>query len=142
LIYDTIPEQVDKTKKLWIYQYRNSTSQEWNSFYSFPEIEFIAQDFEVMNYYTSTSQGETNFQTRTVLIVRFLRGKREEEGIVGKVMLVNGEVKRNDGGKTRVVMVCKNEEERVKALKEHFAMELTEEEIQGVKGRNVELVEV
>jgi arylamine N-acetyltransferase len=147
LIYDTIPQQVDQSKKLWIYQYRNSTSQEWNSFYCFPEFEFLSQDFEIMNYYTSTSQGETNFQTRRVLIVRFLRGKREEdegderEGIVGKVMLVNGEVKRNDGGKTRVVTVCKSEEERVQALKEHFAMDLTEEEIQGVKGRNVELVE-
>ena len=146
LIYDTIPQQVDQSKKLWIYQYRNSTSQEWNSFYCFPEFEFLAQDFEIMNYYTSTSQGETNFQTRTVLIVRFLRGKIEDgddEGkcIVGKVMLVNGEVKRNDGGKTRVVIVCKSEEERVQALKDHFSMELTEEEIQGVRGRNVELVE-
>jgi arylamine N-acetyltransferase len=146
LIYDTIPPQVDQSKKLWIYQYRNSTSQDWNSFYCFPEIEFLAQDFEIMNYYTSTSQGETNFQTRTVLIVRFLRGKGEDgdderEGIMGKVMLVNGEVKRNDGGKTRIVMVCKSEEERVQALKDHFSMELTEEEIQGVRGRNVELVE-
>ncbi len=113
---------------------------EWNSFYAFPETEFLPADFEVMSYFTSQSTGETNFQTRTVLIVRFLRGEKEEEGIVGKVMLVNAEVKRNDGGKTKLVMTCKTEEERVKALKEHFGIELAEEDINGVRGRNVELL--
>ena len=93
-----------------------------------------------MNYFTSTSHGETNFQTRTVLIVRFLRGEREQEGIVGKVMLVNGEVKRNMGGKTEVVKVCETEEERVGALEEYFAITLTKGEKVGVRGRNVELL--
>jgi hypothetical protein len=54
-------------------------------------------------------------------------------------MLVNGEVKRNDGGRTRVVQVCKTEEERVKALRDHFAIELPEEEINGIKGMSTEL---
>lgn len=76
-----------------------------------------------------------------MLIVRFLLGKVEgdKEGIVGKMMLVNGEVKRNDGGKTRIEMDCQTEEERVKAFEEFFRITLTEEEIEGVKGRNVEL---
>lgn len=97
---------------------------------------------------------ESNFQTRRVLIVRFFLGKVDEdlergsedeegkggkEGIVGKVMLVDGEVKRNDGGKTRVLMVCKSEEERVKVFREHFGIELTQEEIRAVRGRIVEL---
>ena len=137
LVYGNIPPQTDKTQKLWIYQYRNGKNMEWNSFYSFPEFEFLPQDFEVMNFFTSQSQGETNFQTRTVLIVRFLR---EGERIVGKVMLVNGEAKRNMGGKTEVVMVCATEGERVRALKEYFAITLTEEEKEGVRARNVELL--
>lgn len=97
---------------------------------------------------------EANFQVRRVLITRFLLGKlRDEtekgnengqrhtqrEGIVGKIMMVDGEVKRNDGGKTKVVKNCRNEEERVKVFQEFFDMKLTEEEIQGVKGRIVEL---
>lgn len=128
-----------------------------------------------------------NFQTRTVLIVRFLLGRAkidepgecnepsrfnepceinesseinghggsnqqrgvngsrgvDEKGeteIVGKIMLVNGEVKRNDGGKTRVLMVCRREDERVAALEELFGITLTEEERAGVAGRNVELL--
>ena len=141
LLYSTISHQIDQAKKLWIYQYRNDKDKEWNSFYCFPEFEFLPQDFEIMNYYTSTSQGPTNFQTRTVLIVRFLTGKAEggEKEIVGKVMLINGVVKRNMGGKTEVVKVCETEEERVRALKEYFAITLTEEEKKGIKGRNVEL---
>jgi len=125
---------------------------EWNSFYAFPEMEFTEEDFKVVNWWTSTSMAETNWQTRRVLVVRFLRGVvekegREEEGeeggregIVGKVMLVNGEVKRNDGGKTKVVRVCRSEEERVEVLREEFGIELTEEEREGIRGRNVELL--
>lgn len=117
-------------------------NKEWNSFYAFSEYEFLPQDFEVMNFYTSQSTGKTNFQTRTVLIVRFLRGKEEEdrESIVGKVMLVNGEVKRNMGGKTEVVKVCESEEERIKVFGEYFGIMLTEEERKGVRGRSVELL--
>jgi arylamine N-acetyltransferase len=137
LVHSTIPQQIDQGKKLWIYQYRNGIDKEWNSFYCFPEFEFLPEDFEIMNYFTSTSQGLTNFQTRTVLIVRFLR---EEERIVGKVMLVNGEVKRNMGGRTEVVKVCKTEQERVRAVEEFFAITLTEKEKEGIKGRNVELL--
>lgn len=97
---------------------------------------------------------DANFQTRRVLIVRFLMGKvgnelergveidgegEGREGIVGKIMLMDGEIKRNDGGKTKVVAVLKNEEERMKAMKDLFHIELTDVEIQGVKGRIVEL---
>jgi hypothetical protein len=89
-----------------------------------------------MNFYTSTNESETNFQTRRVLVIRFLR---EGERIVGKVMLVDGLVKRNLGGKTETVVECKTENERVKALEEHFAIMLTEEERDSVRGRNVDL---
>jgi hypothetical protein len=95
-----------------------------------------------MNFYTSQSTGNTNFQTRTVLIVRFLRGEGDgdKEKIVGKVMLVNGEVKRNMEGKTEVVKVCGSEEERIRVFGEYFGISLTEEEREGVRGRNVELL--
>ncbi|KAH7348797.1 hypothetical protein BKA65DRAFT_594557 [Rhexocercosporidium sp. MPI-PUGE-AT-0058] len=81
LIHSTIPQQVDQSKLLWIYQYRNAQDKEWNSFYAFPETEFTEADFEVMNFYTSTCTAETNFQTRRVLIVRFLRGFVNGEGL-------------------------------------------------------------
>jgi arylamine N-acetyltransferase len=137
LVHDNLPEQLNKSQKFWIYEYRNGKDKEWNSFYCFPELEFLAADFEVMNFYTSTSPAKMNFQPRLVLIIRFLR---EEQTIVGKVMMVGAEVKSNMGGKTVLVRTCTTEKERIEALKEHFNMTLTEEEIDGVKGRSVELV--
>jgi arylamine N-acetyltransferase len=143
LVYGPLENFSDQSQHHWIYQYRNSRAQNWNSLYAFPGIEFLQRDLEVMNHYTSTSVGDTNFQTRRVLGIRFLRGEVDAEGeaeIVGKVMLVDGDVKRNMGGKTSVITTCRTEEERVRALKEYFNITLTEEEIHGVKGRNVELL--
>lgn len=93
-----------------------------------------------MNFYTSQNQSATNFQTSRVLIVRFLRGGKDGEDIVGKVMLIDGEVKRNMGGKTEVVTICRDEQERVHVLGQVFGITLTEEEKEGIKGRNVELL--
>jgi arylamine N-acetyltransferase len=40
LVKDHIPAQVDRRlqTKMWIYQYRNSSTQAWNSFYAFHEV--------------------------------------------------------------------------------------------------------
>lgn len=53
LIHDTISKQQLDTPKLWIYQYRNGPDKEWNSFYSFAELEFFQEDLEVMNWFAS-----------------------------------------------------------------------------------------
>jgi arylamine N-acetyltransferase len=142
LIRDLIPTQTDRSseeKKMWIYQYRNGPEKEWNSFYAFPELEVLLNDFEIMNAYTS---GPTSFQSWTVLVVLFLRRKKEgdiageesEEEIFGKRMLVNGVVKENVNGKTEAVEVCGSEKERVEALRKWFEIELTEEERMGIRG--------
>ena len=147
LVYSPIPQiraRPSGHQKFWIYQYRNSEAAEWNSFYCFTEAEFMTQDFDVMNFFTS--EGNT-FQRTTVLIVKFLRdtseGKKgedvEDSKIVGKLMLVNGTVKRNLGGKTEIVQVCKNEDERVQALKQWFGITVTDDERQGIKGLVTEL---
>jgi len=129
LVHGTIDQQVDKSRKLWIYQYRNGADKPWNSFYCFPEFEFLHADFEVMNCFTSTSPD--CFQTSTMLVIKFLR-KADE--IYGKIMLVNGEVKENTGGKTRVIKVCKTDEERVESLKEYFGITITNEQREGIRG--------
>ena len=50
-------------------------------------------------------------------------------------------VKRNLGGRTEVVEVCWNEEERVRALERWFGVVLTEEEREGIRGLPTELIE-
>lgn len=142
---DFIPGQTIRSsddRKLWIYQYRNSPEKAWNSFYAFSDaVEFLPADFHVMNSYTGSNP--ESFQMFTALIVRFLRGRKEdgsgEQEVYGKRMLVDGVVKENVAGKTKVVKICESEEERVQALREWFGMELTEEEREGIRGWRTEL---
>lgn len=144
LIQDFIPGQTERTpeRRLWIYQYRNGADQDWNSFYAFSEwVEFMPADFHIMNWYTGSHP--ESFQTFTALIVKFLRRPNElapgGEEIFGKRTLVNGTVKENLGGRTKIVQECKTEEERVAALKTWFEIELTEEERTGIRGWVTEL---
>ncbi|KAH8893533.1 arylamine N-acetyltransferase 2 [Thozetella sp. PMI_491] len=143
LVRDLTPVQrwrAPDAPRMWIYQYRNGADKDWNSFYSFGEFEFIEDDFAIINWYTSSHP--ESFQTFTVLIVKFLRGRKEgaeEDTVTGKVMLVNELVKRNVTGKTEIVKVCKTEAERREALREWFGIELTPVEAEGIKGRVVDL---
>lgn len=134
LVYGNMPKQTRPEQKLWIYQYRNGSAKEWNSFYAFPELEFFQNDYEVMNRYTSwEARDRGNFW-----VVKFIRGGETEglpllegEGvladtesvpIVGKLMYVNGVVKLNMGGMTRVIDSFESEEEKFHGLKRWFGM--------------------
>ena len=131
---DALPDSFDASHKQWIYQYRNSPEQAWNSYYAFPEFEFFDADLSNMNYWTS--QSPDSFQRHQVLAVRFLR---EGLAIVGKVMLADGVVKRNMGGKTGVVLECQTEAQRIEALDKHFGIKLTQEQTEGIRGVSTEL---
>ncbi|KAI5917437.1 cysteine proteinase [Camillea tinctor] len=137
LVRDWVSTQTKRTEesKLWIYEYRNRTDADWNSFYAFAELEFMPADWEVINWYTG--HHALSWQTHTVLALKFLRRPREDgqgEIIYGKRMLVNGVFKENLGGKTYVVSECKTEQERVEALRKYFDLQLTDDEIEGIKG--------
>ncbi|KAF3483851.1 uncharacterized protein GIQ15_03175 [Arthroderma uncinatum] len=149
LVNDHIPKQRLTEPKLWIYQYRNGPDKEWDSFYSFAEIEFFQEDFEVQNWWTSAK----TLHRWTVLVVRFLRdgepvkfdGRKDmtpsEPGfkVAGKVMMVNDVVKLNMGGKTSVIHSFNSEEGRLKALWDYFGIKLTEGEIGCIKGWDMAL---
>ncbi|KAL4780601.1 hypothetical protein BJX76DRAFT_350862 [Aspergillus varians] len=117
-----------------IYQYRNGSEHEWNSFYSFAGLEFFQHDFEVMNWWTAAK----SLHRWTVLVVRFLREGEDvrfsgnpnlplsnDIKIVGKVMLVDNVVKVNLGGKTNIVHSFDSEKGRLQALRDCFGIILT-----------------
>ncbi|KAM0720142.1 hypothetical protein Q7P37_004278 [Cladosporium fusiforme] len=143
LIKDHIPPQVNRRPetKMWIYQYRNSPEQPWNSFYAFYEAEFTEADYGVMNWYTGYSPESP--QLSGVLVIKFLRRHKAdgdgEDEVFGKRMLVDDVVKENLGGKTRIVQTCLDEYSRVAALRDWFDIELTEDEKEGIKGWQTEL---
>ncbi|GAB7342376.1 hypothetical protein MBLNU457_g0593t1 [Dothideomycetes sp. NU457] len=135
LIYDSFPDAT-AGPLFWIYQYRNSSNSDWNTYYAFPEMEFTEMDFAMMNYWTATS--ERSFQIVQVLIVAFDRGE-DGKSVKGKYMLHNGKVKRNLGGKTELVVECSTEDERVQALQRYFGITLTEEQRKAIQGYRTEL---
>lgn len=141
---DWIPTQLHRTEetKLWIYQYRNSSEQEWNAFYAFSETEAMEADFKNLNWYTGSHP--ESFQSYTCIIVHFLRhqkagSKDGDAEICGKRMLIDGVVKENLGGKTKIVADCKTEEQRIDALKTWFNITLKDEERSGIRGWGTEL---
>lgn len=136
LVNQAMPGLNDDTKLWWVYQYRNSSDAEWNSYYAFPEVEFSTHDFDIMNFWLVNHPD--CFQRLAMLIVAFVR---EGTDITGKLMLVDGTVKRNMGGKTEIVQVLKTEAERKEALKTWFGLVLTEEEYRGIRGHCTALSE-
>ena len=143
LVKDHIPAQVDRRPetKMWVYQYRNSDVQAWSSFYAFYEVEFTEADYKVMNWFTGHSPDSP--QTWGLLVIKFLRRRKQGDEnayeVCGKRILVDGVVKENLGGKTRVVETCASEDDRVAALGRWFGIELTEEERRGIVGWRTEL---
>jgi hypothetical protein len=137
LVYDNMPKQTRLEQKVWIYQYRNGAEKPWNSFYSFAELEWFRDDFEVVNRFTSWDA----VQKGSFVVVRFVRNGEvggisllEGEGVghegdgkvfvVGKVMMVNNVVKINMGGRTRVVETFEGDEGRFGALRKWFGVSL------------------
>lgn len=140
--------------RVWFYEYRNRPGDGWNRYYAFGDREASCWDLECANYWVSSHP--ESFQRKQILVVKFLRdscedtwkeGLREaadnrESGPIvvpevetgGKIMLADGTVKRNLGGKTEIVKVCRTEEERVQALREYFGITLSDDEKEGIKG--------
>jgi len=114
--------------------------KEWDSFYSFAEYEFFPEDFIAINYGVAKNPVDS-WQTALVLLVKFVLGRRDdgEDGVIGKVMMEDGMLKRNMSGKTEMLKTCQTEAERVDAVKEWFGITLTLDEQAGIKGWRMEL---
>ncbi|KAJ3209599.1 N-terminal acetyltransferase [Entophlyctis luteolus] len=131
LLHAPLPQQTTASQKLWHYQLRNAPDMEWLSYYSFSDIEFYQPDFETMSYFISKA-GAT-FLSQQIVVVKFVKG-HDDSHIAGKITLAAGDVRRYVEGKTHLVQTCHTEEERVRALEEHFGIMLIGEEVTGIEG--------
>ncbi|KAG8530896.1 uncharacterized protein KY384_004253 [Bacidia gigantensis] len=140
LVRDFIPDFRDKNEdqdKLWIFQHRAAPSEGWQPIYAFTEIEFIPQDYEISNFFTSTSR--TSFFTSAIVVVKYLLDNLGKGQLIGSMSLMNGFAKRRMRGNTKLLTECKTEEERIRALRDYFGIEIKEDEKQGIKGLVTEL---
>ena len=148
---DWLPEQTWRASgeegerhKHWVYEYRNGADKPWNAFYAFLELEFTPTDWIRVNDFASAPDF---IHCRHMIVVKFLGRERASDDtaavpsieVYGKRMLSDDIVKENLGGKTKVIHVCQDEEDRVRILQSHFEIELTAEERQGIGGWKTEL---
>ena len=140
LVYKSIEGARNPLSKLWVYQHRVGEEGEWKDMYCFhAELEFRERDFEMMNWWTSTSC-KTIF-TQRVICNKMIASPDEKDGersIVGTLGL-GREVKRRVGSESEVLKEFESEEERVKALREHFGIVLSEVEREAIRGTGDEI---
>ena len=134
LVYDGIPAATDPSQKSWIFQHRDRPDAEWIPQYCFTETEFLPQDYEIMNFWTS--QSRTSFFTYRVVVVKMIM---EGKKVVGTVTLSGEEIKRRIRGESEMLRICKSEEERAEALDRWFGIRLTADERRGIVGMVSEL---
>jgi arylamine N-acetyltransferase len=132
LRWDAISQAENKDAKLWIFERQDKADGPWIPTYCFPDnVEYLPADYAVMSYFTSTSK--TSFFTYKLIVAKFVLDEAGEEIIGTKVMFGNRAHKRILGEKEELGTFEK-EEERVKALEQHFDLRLTESQQAGIRG--------
>lgn len=136
LIHDALPEFVDRTQKVWIYQVRHERNSAWVPHYSFSEVEFLPQDFAMMNFWTS--QGPLSWFRQALFCTRLIvdEATLEPRGIY---ILSGKEVKRRVLGQTEVLGTFAVDGDRVEALARWFGIALLPQEVDGIQGMVTEI---
>ncbi|KAG8625108.1 hypothetical protein KVT40_006859 [Elsinoe batatas] len=116
--------------EMWVFA-RMVEGGEFRPFYAFTEQEFFPEDFAIMNHSSSTSR--TSWFTFAVVCLRKILDEEEKE-VVGEIALFDRGVKKRMYGETVETREFKTEDDRIRALREMFDIELSEEEIGGIKG--------
>lgn len=125
---ENIAQNTCSSQRLWVYQHRRDDQSPWEPLHCFSELEFIPQDYEVMNYATSTLR--TSLFTYQVVCTQI---SLEGEAVVGVDILVGNQVKRRlKGGRVEHLATCETEKQRVDALRKYFNICLTGKEQQGI----------
>ncbi|KAJ6090371.1 hypothetical protein N7486_009186 [Penicillium sp. IBT 16267x] len=136
LIRDSLVEFIDKEQKVWIYQTRYNSTSVWVSYICFSDVEFLPQDFAMINF--SVSQNRTSWFGQVFVCMRMIMDQNEDQ-IIGQYVMSGKEVKKRVHGKTEILQILHNEKDRIKALAKYFGMSLRQSEIQGIQGLTSEI---
>ncbi|EME84782.1 uncharacterized protein MYCFIDRAFT_41649 [Pseudocercospora fijiensis CIRAD86] len=132
LRYDILEASENLESKFWIWEKRISEEDSWVAMTCFPEnVEFLPQDFEMMNLFCSTSP--MTFFTHIVLAVKFILSEDGEE-VVGEDLIIGGRYQRRIDGVKVEVKELKSEQERIRVLGEKLGIRLDEHQQNGILG--------
>jgi arylamine N-acetyltransferase len=130
LQYQNITGSTDPDQRIWVYQHRMDESSDFQTTYCFSELEFLPNDYAMMNYFTSTSM--RTFFTRVIVGVKKQLGDDGE--LAGTLILGNNDIKWRIHGKTERQIKFESEDDRINALEVHFGIKLTAMERDGIRG--------
>ncbi|KAI9678806.1 MAG: N-terminal acetyltransferase [Caeruleum heppii] len=134
LLWTNISQNTDPSQRLWVFEARNGDHEPWRPNYCFSELEMGPTDYNIMNFFTSTSR--TSIFTYTVICTKTIL---EGDTVVGNIVLVGNEVKRRLCGKSEHLQTCDTEQQRVEALARWFDIRLTTDEQHGIRGMTTQL---
>ena len=130
LQYRNIPGNTDPNQLLWVYEHRRDDDAEWAIKYCYTELEFLPADYNIMNYYTSTSH--KTFFTRTVVVDKKLLDDDGE--YKGSLILFGNTIKWRIHGVKEKEIEFETEADRLGALEEYFGIRFSEAERDGIRG--------
>ena len=129
LQWRNIDANTNPDQRLWVYELKINDKSDFREIYCFTELEFLPTDYEMMNYYTSTSP--KIFFTQKIVCVKMLLGEGDQ--IIG-VIILQDDVKWIIRGKKEWEQEFEDEEDRLKVLDETFGIKLSPVEREGIKG--------
>ena len=145
LVHENIPNNLDPSQKVWIYQHRYTEDSKWEPMYCFTDLEFTPADVESMNF--APSRNRHTFFTHKVVANRFttekevnddnLPGSASESALdteIDGALTINHDVlKWRRHGKKVVEWRFKTDDERVAALQKYFGIVLAEEDREAIQ---------
>ena len=135
LQWSNIDANTDPDQRLWVYEHRIHAGGEFRITYCFTELEFLPSDYNLMNSYTSTNP-KSWF---TKVIVGEKKILSEDGELVGNLILGNNNLKWRIKGKKEREITFATEEDRVRAIEEHFGIKLNQAERDSVVGLSSEI---
>ncbi|KIV94803.1 hypothetical protein PV10_02535 [Exophiala mesophila] len=119
-------------QQVWVLELSNTTTNTWSAAYCFTEVEWLPQDFEIINF--NTSQSPRSWFTYRVILVRLVIDEETRTKALGSIMLMDHKFERRLGdGKKELLLEAKTEEERVQGLRQWFGIILRPEEERGIR---------
>ncbi|KAI0023326.1 hypothetical protein F4780DRAFT_75811 [Xylariomycetidae sp. FL0641] len=154
---EPIPQQVDQSRRVWVYQQRVAPAAAWRPLYCFVDVEFLLEDIRGLNW--SPWRDPTSFFTRKVVVSRFTTDAERDDdddddgpggvgrgdvvvggAIDGALILFEDSLKWRRGGETVMEVKLESEGQRIDALRRYFGIELDEEDREAIRGTVSEIV--
>lgn len=144
LLYENIPQNLNRNQKIWIYEYRYNENSDWSPMYCFTDLEFTPDDIESMNFAPSMSRH--TFFTHKVVASRFTTDKENngeelpdspneealEGEIDGSITINHDNLKWRRRGEKVAHFYFETDDDRVQAFKKYFGITLADEDREAV----------